>query len=57
MDEGGPKREFWRLLAMDMKAQVCAGGEDRLTLEHNVIGLQVSEDCITINNLNLFAYT
>ena len=40
-DEGGPKREFWRLLAGEIKAQMCVGGEDRLTLEHDVLGLQV----------------
>ena len=41
IDEGGPKHEFWRLLATDIKSKMCIGGEDQLTLEHDVLGLQV----------------
>ena len=40
-DEGRPKHEFWRLLAGEIKAQMCVGGEDRIMLEHDVLGLQV----------------
>ena len=42
IDEGGPKREFWQLLAMDIQAGVCVGSGYRLTLEHDILGLQVS---------------
>jgi len=42
IDEGGPKREFWRLLAVDIQTQVCIGSNYRLTLEHDILGLQVS---------------
>jgi len=41
IDEGGPKREFWRLLAISIKTMLCIGSEDRLTLSHDVVGLQV----------------
>ena len=41
MDEGGPKREFWRLLGLDIRGQMCAGDNDQLSLDHDVIGLQV----------------
>lgn len=41
MDEGGPKSEFWRLLGLDIRAHMCAGGNDHLSLDHDVIGLQV----------------
>ena len=44
IDEGGPKREFWHILALDVKAKLCVGSEDRLTLDHNVPGLQVSTE-------------
>ena len=42
MDEGGPKREYWRLLAVDIMTKLCIGSDDQLTLEHDVPGLQVS---------------
>ena len=45
VDQGGPKREYWRLLAIDIMTKLCIGSDDRLTLEHDVLGLQVSK-CI-----------
>lgn len=42
LDQGSPKREYWRLLAIDIKMKLCIGSDDRLTLEHDVVGLQVS---------------
>lgn len=42
IDQGGPKREFWRLLAIDIMTKLCIGSDHRLTLEHNVAGLEVS---------------
>ena len=41
VDEGGPKREFWRLLGLDIRDQMCAGDNDQLSPDHDVIGLQV----------------
>lgn len=41
IDEGGPKREFWRLLGDEIRARMCAGDNDRLSLDHDIIGLQV----------------
>ena len=41
VDKGGPKREFWRLLGLDIRAQMCAGDNDQLSLDHDMIGLQV----------------
>ena len=42
LDQGGPKREYWRLLAIDIMTKICIGSDDRLTLEHDVLGLQVN---------------
>ena len=42
LDQGGPKREYWRLLAIDIMAKLCTGSDQRLTFEHDVLGLQVS---------------
>ena len=39
VDQGGPKREYWRLLAIDIVTKLCIGSDDRLTLEHDVLGL------------------
>ena len=41
IDQGGPKREFWRLLGYEIKARMCAGDSDRLSIDHDIIGLQV----------------
>ena len=41
MDGGGPKREFWRLLACDVRQSMCMGHADNYVLRHDVIGLQV----------------
>ena len=41
LDQGGPRREFWRLLRDEIKAKMCAGDNDRLSLEHDIVGLQV----------------
>ena len=41
VDEGGPKREFWRLLGDEIRARMCAGDNDYLSLDHDIIGLQV----------------
>lgn len=41
VDEGGLKREFWRLLGYDIRAKMCAGDDDRLSFDHNIIYLQV----------------
>ena len=54
VDEGGPKREFWRLLGLEIKSKLCVGSEDRLTLSHNVLGLQVSNIIFTCILENLF---
>ena len=42
LDQGGPKREYWRLLAIDIMTKLCTGSDQRLTFEHDVLGLQVS---------------
>ena len=42
LDQGGPKREYWRLLAIDIMTKLCIGSDQRLTFEHDVLGLQVS---------------
>lgn len=42
VDQGDLKREFWWLLAIDIMRKLCIGSDDRLTLEHDVVGLQVS---------------
>lgn len=41
VDQGGPKREFWRLLGYEIKAKMCTGDSDCLSLDHDIIGLQV----------------
>ena len=43
VDEGGPKREFWRLLGLEIRSKLCVGSGDRLTFSHNVLDLQVSQ--------------
>ena len=43
-----------------MKSNLCIGSEDRLTLSHNVLGLQVSmQYCLTIkhDDMSLFMET
>ena len=42
LDQGGPKKEYWRLLAIDIMTKLCTGSDQRLTFEHDVLGLQVS---------------
>ena len=42
VDEGGPKKEFWRLLGEAIRKEMCAGDNEKLCLEHDVIGLQVN---------------
>jgi len=46
VDQGGPKREFWRLLGYEIKAKMCAGDDDRLSIDHDIIGLQVCCVCV-----------
>jgi len=41
LDERGPKRVCWCLLGNDIKAAMCAGDYDHLSLDHDIIGLQV----------------
>ena len=41
IDERGPRREFWHLLGYEIRARMCAGDNDRLSLDHDIIGLQV----------------
>ena len=41
VDEGGPKREFWRVLGEEIRKHMCAGDNEKLCLEHDVVGLQV----------------
>ena len=41
VDEGGPRREFWRVLGEEIRKTMCAGDNEKLCLEHDVVGLQV----------------
>ena len=50
VDEGGPKREFWRLSAWEIKSKLCVGSEARLTFSHDVLGLQVSMSGIYVKD-------
>ena len=59
IDEGGPKREFWRLLALDIKSQLCISSGDRLTIDHDVLCLQVSQPSLILAILiiyNIYIY-
>jgi hypothetical protein len=42
-DGGGPRREFFRLLANDVKRSMCVGREDSYFLRHDVNGLLSSK--------------
>ena len=48
IDEGGPKREFWHLLGYEIRATMCAGDNDHLSLDHDIIGLQVCIDLLLL---------
>ena len=43
-DGGGPRREFWTLLARDAASTMFTGFHHRLVPIHDVVGLQV---CVT----------
>lgn len=38
-DGSGPSREFWGLLAKDIKASLFDGYENQLVIRHDVVGL------------------
>lgn len=43
-DGGGPRREFWTLLAREVASTMFTGFDYRLAPIHDVVGLQV---CVT----------
>ena len=46
-DGGGPKREFWCLLARDIKS-LCDGDGYRCVPHHEAVGLQVGTTILTV---------
>ena len=40
-DGGGPRREFFRLLADDLRSSMCIGSDGTYSFRHDIIALQV----------------
>ena len=43
-DGGGPRREFWALLAKDIKSSLFEGEGSRCFLRHDSVSLQVNTE-------------
>ena len=46
VDGGGVKREFFRLLAYEVKLFMCVGKKNCYGLRHDTPGLQVCSHCV-----------
>ncbi len=50
-DGGGPRREFFRLFADEMKSSMCIGRNGQYVLMHDVSGLQVNMHALTVTSI------